>query len=111
MKNKNLRKVMLVLKAVITFAFTAIIIYNIFKGELLWAILFTQQYMFFVYLDDKRESLCDEMLDMEFKHLMIQSQVKTMNAVKDLLEKDAEKAKEILEQAQQKRRGRKPKSE
>lgn len=111
MKNKNLRKIMLVLRMFMTISFTALIIYNIFKGELLWAILFTQQYMFFVYLDDKRDRLYDEMLDTEFKHLMIQSQVKTMNAVKDLLEKDAERAKEILEQAQQKRRGRKPKSE
>ena len=77
----------------------------------MWAILFTQQYMFFVYLDDKREKLNDEMLDLEFKHIMVQSQVKTMNAVKDLLDKDEEKAKEILEQSRQKRRGRKIKSE
>ena len=97
---KSGRIAMLVLRTIVTGVLTFIVVYNILKGEVMWAVLNMQILSMYLFVEEKGQRLEDSIFDMEFKHIMIQSQVKTMNAVKALLDKDAEKAKEILEQAQ-----------
>lgn len=108
---KNVRIAMLVLRMIVTGMLTFIVVYNILKGEVMWAVLNMQILLMYLFVEEKGQRLEDECFDMEFKHLMIQSQIKTMNAVKSLVDKDAEAAKEVLEKMQPKRRGRKPRSE
>lgn len=108
---KKTRIMMLIMKVVVTVMLTILVIYNLFKGELLWAIIFMQLEMMYNYTDDKREKLADEYFETEFKHLMIQSQTRVMNAVKALVERDIDHAKKVVGAEEPKRRGRKPKSE
>ena len=110
MKNKT-GHFMLILRAIVVGMLTALVIYNMFKGDYLWAILQLQILTMYIVIDDKREKLELELWDIEYKQLMAKSQIQTLNAVKSLVEKDAEKAKTAVEGMQKKRRGRKSKSE
>ena len=110
MKNKT-GYFMLILRAIVVGMLTALVIYNTFKGDYLWAILQLQMLTMYIVIDDKREKLELELWDIEYKQLMAKSQIQTLNAVKSLVEKDTEKAKAVVEEMPKKRRGRKSKSE